>query len=181
VTSKAGVGEGTWEQETDDQALYRGTVEATYSVHGTGCGQSWNWSYSGRLADSAGNDEPFAILDPPSGGPEIGGAAGYDESLSGTYSYPPCGNQPGCSHDMSIAPGHYGFLSFEANGDTIYATMEPPSIDVGDCDNDLINVLPDATFPRSRIGDDTITLHFPYDDGETVTTGTLTLTRVDQS
>ena len=36
-----------------------------------------------------------------------------------------------------------------------------------------------ATFPRSMIGDETITLHFPYDDGVVTTSGTLTLTRVN--
>ena len=35
----------------------------TYSVSG-GCGGSWEWSYSARLADIVGNDEPFPIIDP---------------------------------------------------------------------------------------------------------------------
>ena len=47
-----------------------------------------------------------------------------------------------------------------------------------DCDY-VLGVLGDATFPRSMIGDDTITVHFPYDDGEVTVTGTLTLNRVN--
>ena len=176
VTSKAGVGEGTWQQETDDLALYRGTVTGTYSVSG-GCGGSWEWSYSARLADIVGNDQPFPIIDPASGGgPEGGGAAGYDETLTGTITYPPCGSDPGCSSDLSIDYG-YGVLLFDADADTVTASMEPPPIKSG-CGS-LVNTLGEASFPRSMVGADAITLHFPYDDGVTTTSGTLTLTRVN--
>jgi hypothetical protein len=57
VTSKAGVGEGTWQQETDDLALYRGTVTGTYSVSG-GCGGPGNGATARASRTSWGMTSP---------------------------------------------------------------------------------------------------------------------------
>ncbi len=69
-------------------------------------------------------------------------------------------------------------MLFGADGDNVTVHVETMQIK-SDCDY-VLGVLGDATFPRSMIGDDTITVHFPYDDPTRCTvTGTLTLNRVN--
>ena len=123
-------------------------MTGTYSVSG-GCGGSWEWSYSARLADIVGNDQPFPIVDPASGGgPEGGGAAGYDETLTGTITYPPCGSDPGCSSDLSIDYG-YGVLLFDADADTV-ARVDGAAAHQEQAAGGLVNTLGEAELPAQH-------------------------------
>ena len=182
VTSKAGVGEATWEQETDDLPLYRGTLTGMQDVHAAGeCGQKWHWDYSGRLAAGTTGDEPFAILDPAlaSNGFEGGLAGGRDETLTGTYDLPACHGLPGCSSPLSPKVG-VATVSFDAEEGSpdVSISAETMPIDNGDCGT-LQQPIGEATIPRSRIGDDTIVVDFDYSDSDMTLTGKMTLNRVN--
>ncbi len=182
VTSTAGVASGTWEQETEDKPLYRGTVTGTRgdSLETAGeCGGSWQFSYSARLASLDGSDQPFAVIIDTDSGPEGGDALGYDETGSGTWTLEPCNGSPGCSANLSFDPDFrsHGDVYFEADADTVRATVE-----VGPIDNDCGSrgfTLGQGTFPRSMVGADTITVALSWNSGPVFGNGTMTLTRVN--
>ena len=83
---------------------------------------------------SGAGDHPFPILDPPDpfNGEEYGGAAGYAETLSGTYDLPPCDGHPGCSTQLTRS-GDFGVLLIGATGDQIGVEM-----DVGPISTDCV-------------------------------------------
>ena len=164
----------TWEQETEDKPVYRGTIRATrgQTSGGGDCSEGWNLSYSARLADLAGADKAFEILDG-----EGGGAAGYDEAGSGRYTLTPCEGLPGCSADLILPPGvpSHGSVLFSADGDTV--SVEADALfDGGDCQFNSVT-LGLGEFPRSLIGDDTITVPLSFNGAPVFGNGTLTLTR----
>ena len=135
ATSTAGVASGTWEQETDDKPLYRGTVSGTRGdtyIPGE-CGGGWQFSYSARLADIVGSDQPFAIIDTDGSGPEGGGARGYDETGNGTYTLEPCHGLPACSTNLWLDPGiSHGVVLFDADADTVGVIVDVGPIEHGD-------------------------------------------------
>jgi hypothetical protein len=187
VTSKAGVGEGSWEQETEDVPLYRGMVSGTAGKNVPGdCGLVMQWSYNASLAaDTAGSD-PFPILLPdPYGGVENAGRANaYDETGSGTFTFAPCHGEPGCSTTVERDPdGGNGLVIFEVVGDTVEATVDAMAFKGhdDDCSGDVFNRIGSGTFPRSMIGADTITVDLSYNDDPSFAfgNGTLTLNRVN--
>lgn len=183
ATSPAGVASGTWEQETEDKPLYRGTVSGTRGdtpIPGE-CGGAWQFSYSARLADIVGSDQPFAIIDKVDGGSaEIGGAGGYDETGNGTYTLEACNGLPACSTNLSIDPAVdlHGVVLFDADADTVFVTVDIGGIEHGDCGLSGLT-LGEGTFPRSMIGADTITVELSFNSGPVFGNGTMTLTRVN--
>ena len=176
VTSKAGVGEATWTQPTEDAPLYRGTVSGTRRFVQPGdCGEAWHWSYSARLAGLAGVDQPFPILQLDHGsGNEVGGAQAYDETGSGSYAQDPCRADPGCTTALARDPGFGpGVVLFTVNADTVTADVDASDF-TGACPHNWSRFLGRGTFARSSIGADTITVTLAWNDGSS---GTLTLTR----
>ena len=181
VTSTAGVADGTWEQETEDKPLYRGTVSGTRGdTYMPGeCGGGWEFSYSARLADIVGSDQPFPIIDTDGSGPEGGGARGYDETGNGTYTLEPCHGLPACSTSLSLGPGVlHGLVLFEADADSVGVTVDVAPIEHGDCGLPELT-LGEGTFPRSMVGADTITVELSFNSGPVYGNGTMTLTRVN--
>ena len=182
ATSTAGVASGTWEQETEDRPLYRGTISGTRGdtyIPGE-CGGGWQFGYSARLADIVGSDQPFPILDTDGSGPAIGGAGGYDETGNGTYTLEPCHGLPACSTSLSLSPGAlHGVVLFDADADTVSVTVDVAPIEHGD-DCGLPGLtLGEGTFPRSMVGADTITVQLSFNSGPVFGNGTMTLTRVN--
>jgi hypothetical protein len=178
VTSKAGVGEATWTQPTEDAPRYRGTVSGTRRFQEPGdCGRAWHWSYSARLATLLGTDQPFAILElDPGSGIEGGTAQAYDETGSGSYTLDPCRSDPGCSTGLARDPGFGpGLVSFSVDADTVTADVDASDF-TGACPHDWSRFLGRGTFPRSSIGADAITVTLAWNDGSS---GTLTLTRAN--
>lgn len=182
VTSRAGVGEGTWEQDTSDAVLYRGTVNGTRGIAQAGnCGVVMQFDYSARLAAS-GADTPFPILrKEPNTGMELGGAQGYDEAGSGTYTMESCNGLPGCSTNLYLDPAaaYHVLVLFGVNADSVTVTVNAGDVGHGDCGNGSYLGLGTGGFPRSRIGDDTITVDLSFDYAPAYGNGTLTLTRVN--
>ena len=175
-TSTAGVGKDTWTQPIG--VLYRGTVSGTRGVHGTGCNPTWEFTYGASLRESGAGDNPFPILYPPDpyNGLEYGGAAGYAETLSGTYDLPACDGHPGCTTALTRS-GDYGVLLISATGDQIDVEM-----DVGPISTDCVylsEVLGTGAFARSQIGDETISVPLTFNSDEVYGNGTLTLNRVN--
>ena len=181
ATSTAGVASGTWEQETDDKPLYRGTVSGTRGdtyIPGE-CGGGWQFSYSARLADIVGSEQPFAIIDTDGSGPEGGGARGYDETGNGTYTLEPCHGLPACSTNLWLDPGtSHGVVLFDADADTVGVIVDVGPIEHGDCGLPGLT-LGEGTFSRSMVGADTITVELSFNSGPVYGTGTMTLTRVN--
>ena len=76
-----------------------------------------------------------------------------------------------------VSPDHVAAL-FSAYGDTIFV-----DVDIGnvlhdeDCGAYGIFVLGSGTFPRSTIGDETISVEITFNSGNVYGNGTLTLTR----
>jgi hypothetical protein len=177
VISKAGVGEATWEQETEDAPLYRGTLTAMtdYNVPGE-CGAASRWTYSARLGPLSGPDQHFAILDPAS--PGLGGARGYDETGSGTSTVAPCHGRTGCSTSLFLpaASGNGRVMFSSDGGETVEASVDVHFSHTGAECGVWLQAL-GATFAWSLIGDETITLELTF--GSHPISGTLTLTRVD--
>ena len=178
ATSTAGVASGTWEQETEDRPLYRGTISGTRGdtyIPGE-CGGGWQFGYSARLADIVGSDQPFPILDTDGSGPAIGGAGGYDETGNGTYTLEPCHGLPACSTSLSLSPGAlHGVVLFDADADTVSVTVDVAPIEHGD-DCGLPGLtLGEGTFPRSMVGADTITVQLSFNSGPVFGNGTMTL------
>ena len=182
ATSTAGVASGTWEQETEDAPLYRGTITGTRGdtyIPGE-CGGGWQFNYSARLADIVGSDQPFAIIDTEGSGPAIGGAGGYDETGTGTYTLEPCNGLPACSTNLSLSPGDlHGVALFGADVDTVSVTVDVGPIEHGDDCGLPSLTLGEGTFPRSMIGADTITVELSFNSGPVFGDGTMTLTRVN--
>ncbi len=183
VTSRAGVGEGSWEQQTEDAPLYRGTLTGTRGetyVPGN-CGGGWQFTYSARLAASTAFDEPFPIFDPGGSGPEGGGAQGYDETGNGTYTVEPCDGRSGCSTNLSLDPAsaYHVIALFGADGDTVGVDVDIGNVAHGENCGFGIFTLGSGTFPRSAIGNDTITVELTFNSGLVFGNGTLTLTRVN--
>ena len=182
VTSTAGVASGTWEQETEDTPLYRGTVSGTRGdafIPGE-CGGGWQFSYSARLATLDGSDQPFAVIIDTDSGADGGDALGYDETGSGTYTLAPCNGTPGCSTGLSLDPAFrsHGSVYFEADAETVHATVDIGPIANGDC-GPRYATLGEGTFPRSMVGADTITVQLSFNSGPVFGNGTMTLTRVN--
>jgi hypothetical protein len=180
VTSTAGVASGTWEQETEDKPLYRGSVSGTRGdtyIPGE-CGGGWEFSYSARLADIVGSDQPFPIIDTDGSGPAGGGARGYDETGNGTYTLEPCNGLPACSTSLSLDPTvSHGVVLFDADANTVVVTVDvAPILHGDDCGLPGLT-LGGGTFPRSMIGADTITVQLSFNSGPVFGDGTLTLTR----
>ena len=184
VTSTAGVASGTWEQETEDKPLYRGTVSGTRGdtpIPGE-CGGAWQFSYSARLAEINGSDQPFPIIETVGSGPaEIGAAEGYDETGNGTYTLEPCNGLPACATTLWLDPpfNSHGVVLFDADADTVSVTVDVVGIEHGDGCGPSGLTLGDGTFPRSMIGADTITVELSFNSGPVFGNGTLTLTRVN--
>lgn len=179
ATSTAGVASGTWEQETEDNPLYRGTVSGirgdTYMPGN--CGGGWQFDYSARLADIVGSDQPFPIIDTGGTG---GGAGGYDETGTGTYTLEACNGLPACSTSLSLSPGVlHGVVLFDADADSVSVTVDVGPIEHGDDCGLPSLTLGDGTFPRSMVGDDTITVGLSFNSGPVFGNGTMTLTRVN--
>ena len=172
VTSKAGVGQGTWEQETEDAPLYRGEVHDTLSIDSGGtCPEQQQSSYSASLAPAP--DQPFSILDP-------GSVYGSDEQATGTYTLPPCDNLPGCSSTLSDDPNNSATVFFDAQGDgTVGVTLEPGNLiqSGGPCSVHYVTLY--GSFPQSMIGEPTIPVDLSYHDAQINISGTLTLTRAN--
>ena len=174
VTSKAGVGQASWEQETEDAPLYRGTITGTSEHNDPGeCGGGWQWSYSGRLAELLGTDQPFAILRPDSEG---GSAEGYDETGSGISTVAPCRGRVGCSTGLRLTY-HSGnsYVRITAVGDMVFAHIQVHLTTTGEGCGAWPSIL-EGSFPRSMIGANTINVDLAF--GE-VSSGTMTLTRVN--
>ena len=184
ATSTAGVASGTWEQETEDKPLYRGTISGTRGdtfIPGE-CGGGWQFDYSARLADIVGSDQPFAIIELVEGGTaEIGGARGYDETGNGTYTLAPCHGLPGCSTNLSFDPpfNSHGVVLFDANADTVFVNVDVGGIEHGDNCGLSGLTLGDGSFPRSMVGADTITVQLSFNSGPVFGHGTMILTRVN--
>ena len=160
VTSKAGVGRGTWERETEGEALYLGEINATLSASDSeDCGGSIQLSYSGRYtAYASGPGQPFAILEVDDSGLEGGLATGYGESGSGRDDVFACGTDPGCSTTFEGDPDVHGGLQFEPDGSTVAVEISLMGWRYPDdlpCSTEFEN-LGHVNFPRSQIGDDTI-------------------------
>ena len=183
ATSTAGVASGTWEQETEDKPLYRGTISGTRGetfIPGE-CGGGWQFNYSARLADIVGSDQPFAIVEPVNGGTaEIGGARGYDETGNGTYTLAPCHGLPGCSSNLWLDPASsHGVALFTAVADIVGVTVDvAPILHGHNCGFPGLT-LGEGTFPRSMVGADTITVELSFNSGPVFGNGTMTLTRVN--
>jgi hypothetical protein len=142
------------------------------------CGGGWEFSYSARLADIVGSDQPFPIIETDGSGPEGGGARGYDETGNGTYTLEPCHGLPACSTSLSLDPGtSHGVALFEADADTVSVIVDiAPILHGDDCGLPGLT-LGEGTFPRSIIGADTITVQLSFNSGPVFGDGTLTLTR----
>ena len=183
VTSTAGVASGSWEQETEDKPLYRGTVSGTRGdtfIPGE-CGGGWQFDYSARLADIVGSDQPFPIVEPVNGGTaEIGGARGYDETGDGTYTLAPCHGLPGCSSNLWLDPANsHGVALFSAVADIVGVTVDvAPILHGHNCGFPGLT-LGEGTFLRSMVGADTITVQLSFNSGPVFGNGTMTLTRVN--
>ena len=182
ATSTAGVASGTWEQETEDKPLYRGTISGTRGdtyIPGE-CGGGWQFSYSARLADIVGSDQPFPIIDTDGSGPGGGGALGYDETGNGTYTLAPCHGLPGCSTNLWLDPtSSHGVVLFDADADTVSVTVDvAPILHDENCGPPGLT-LGEGTFPRSMVGGDTITVELSWNYGVIFGNGTMTLTRVN--
>ena len=170
VTSRAGVGEASWQQETEDKPVYRGTIRANRGItSGSGeCSEGWDLSYSARLADVSGADQPFPVID--------GGAQGYDETGSGTYTLTPCNGLPGCSSSLFLDPAlvSHAFVVFSVDTDTV--GVEADAMFGGSCGFGSV-VLGLGSFPRGAVGDDTIVVPLSFNSAPVYGNGTLTLTR----
>ena len=180
VTSRAGVGEASWEQETESSPLYLATLTGTRgeTYRPGNCGGGWDFTYGARLADFTGGDQPFAILRP---GDEGGGARGYDETGSGTYALEPCNALPGCSTNLSLDPASSPHLIalFGVNGDSVGVDIDAGNVGHGENCGYGFFTLGSGSFPRSAIGDDTITVAITFNSEPVYGNGTLTLTRVE--
>ena len=181
VTSKAGVREETWTQDTksDEEPLYYGELSATvreFPTDPASCPEHAEWSYSASLQGFEG--APFTI------GAD-GGAFAINESGGGQYEYPPCNGSPGCSTGLSRDPGSPdGSVTAFVEGDTVEVNVTSfhyagPNRACGFGMNGLLSV---ARFPLSMVGAPTITVDLAYrnDGGHLthVTEGTLTMHRV---
>jgi hypothetical protein len=183
VTSRAGVGKTTWEQETenDELARYIGTVSGTISEATTdpACGMRAEWSYSASLRDYSGESESFVV------GADSG-ARPYNETGGGEYENFPCedAESPGCVTGLAPDPTGEGMVLFEVDGGVVKAEVIASYFN---STNDACGrlsfqrTLGIGTIPLSMVGAPTITVSLSYENDDSGTrrrgTGTLTLTR----
>ena len=183
VTSRAGVGKATWEQETenDELARYIGTVSGTISEATTdpACGERAEWSYSASLRDYSGETESFVV------GADSG-AQPYNETGGGEYELFPCedAQSQGCVTGLAPDPTGEGMVLFEVDGGVVKAEVIASYFNsTSDACGTLSfqRTLGIGTFPLSMVGAPAITVSLSYENDDSGTrrrgSGTLTLTR----
>ena len=182
VTSKAGVGQDSWTQQTDREELplYVGEVSGTVTEDGDGgdCPDDHGeWSYSASLQGFEG--QPFDVG-------QDGGAYPYNESGSGQYTLPPCPDiaSPGCSTALVRDPDRVpGSVLFWVDGDSVEAEVTTFSYTGSACGVNPGGLLGKGRFPLSLVGAKTITVNLSYREDRTyhrrVGQGTLTMHRVN--
>jgi len=172
VTSRAGIAQADWAQETEDKPVYVGDIHYTTSVDTSGgqCSEHDQHSYSATLADSGGPGQPFDILE---SFPRT-----YGESVSGSYDLE-CNPPPGCSSQLSDDPDTTAFVSFSVQDGTVFVSLdEPPLKQTADPHCRVHTFTLSGSFPQSMIGEETIPIDFSYQDSQVTISGGITLHRV---
>ena len=181
ATSRAGVAEDSWVQETTSGAFYTGQIDGTFDFVIAGqCGAHLTLDYHSRVRDFF-SDSPFDLSH--LGGIELTAA----DTGTGSYVVDACEpDSPGCTESLEPTSPDEGTVILESflNDPNIHAEVTTSSWRVtgGDCDNPFNGfVIGNGTFPITEVGNDTITMPFSINETDgndtSVGSGTLTLHR----